>query len=86
MRVNTAPLITTIAILVGEKMDSNCLSISKECSRALGDMILWNTPVITSKYTWPTRHQYSFMQIFSDPKEMLEMKTLVHGYLGNKVS
>ena len=49
-------------------------------------MILWNTPVITSKDTWPTRHHYSFMQIFSDPEEMLETKMLVHGYLGNKAS
>ena len=45
----SATIITTIAILVGEKMDSNNLSVSKECSRALGDIILWNTPVITSK-------------------------------------
>ena len=82
----SAPLITTIAILVGEKMVSNNLSVNKECSRALGDIILWNTPVITSKDTWPHRHHYSFMQIFSDPEEMLETKMLVHGYLGNKAS
>ena len=41
----SATIITTIAILVGEKMDTNKLSDSKECSRALGDIMLWNTPV-----------------------------------------
>ena len=82
----SAPLIATIAILIGEKVNLNNLSISKECSRALGDMILWNTPFITSKDMWPPRHHYSFMQIFSDPKEKLETKTLVHEYLGNKAS
>ena len=81
-----APLITTIAILIGEKVNLNNLSISKECSRAIGDMIIWDTPVVTSRDTWPSRYHYSFMQIFSDPKEKLETKTLVHGYLGNKAS
>ena len=48
--------------------------------------MLWDTPVITSRDTWPSRHKYSFMQIFSDPEEMLETKMIVHGYLGNKAS
>ena len=68
----SATIIATIAILIGEKMETKEISVSKECSRALGDIMLWDTPVITSRDTWPSRHQYSFMQIFSDPEEMLE--------------
>ena len=48
--------------------------------------MLWDTPVITSRDTWSSRHKYSFIQIFSDPEEMLETKMIVHGYLGNKAS
>ena len=48
----SAPLIATI-----EKVYSNNLSNSKECSRAIGDMILWDTPVVTSRDTWPSRYQ-----------------------------
>ena len=46
----SAPLISTIAILIGEKVNSNNLNISKECSRAISDMI-WDTTVVTSKNT-----------------------------------
>ena len=82
----SATIVITVAILVGEKMDLEEINVSKECSRALGDIMLWDTPVITTRDTWPSRHQYSFMQIFSDPEEMLETKMVVHGYLGNKAS
>ena len=51
----SALLIATIAILIGEKVNSNNLNISKECSRAISDMILWDTPVVTSRDTWPSR-------------------------------
>ena len=82
----SAPLLATIAILIGEKVNSNCLTISKECSKALSDIILWDTKVITSQNTWPSRYYYSFVQLFSDPKEKIEAKALVHEYLGNKAS
>ena len=82
----SATIIATIAILIGEKMETKEISVSKECSKALGDIILWNTPVIMSRETWPSRHHYSFMQIFSYPEKMLETKMVVHGYLGNKAS
>ena len=60
------------------------MSVSEGCRKALGDIMLWDIPVITNGDTWPLRQKYSFMQIFSDPEEMLETKMIVHGYLGNK--
>ena len=54
--------------------------------KAIGDVILWDTPVITNRDAWPSRQKYSFMQIFVEPGEMLETKMIVHGYLGNKAS
>ena len=45
----SATIIATIAILIGEKMETKEFSVSKECSRVLGDIMLWNTPVITMK-------------------------------------
>ena len=82
----SVPLIDSIAILIGDKVNSNYLSISKECNKALSDIILWDIKVITSKDTWPSRYCHSFIQLFSDPKERIETKALVHGYLGNKAS
>ena len=80
------PLIASIAILIGDKVSSNYLTISQECNKALSDIILWDIKVITSKDTWPSRYSHSFIQLFSDPKERIETKALVHGYLRNKSS
>ena len=71
-------LMHTIAILIGEKVNSNNHNISKECSRAISDMVLWDTKVITSQNTWPSRYYYSFIQLFSDPKENLRPR---HWYM-----
>ena len=59
----SATIVATIAILICEKIETTGISVSKECSRALGDIMLWDTPVIKSKESWPSRHHYSFMQI-----------------------
>ena len=53
----SATIVTTIAILVGNKMDTEEISVSEECRRAFGDIMLWNTPVITSRDTWPFQTQ-----------------------------
>ena len=82
----SATIVATIAILVGNKMDTEGISLSEERRRAFGDIMLWDTPVITNGDTWPLRQKYTFVQIFSDPEEMLETKMIVHGYLGNKAS
>ena len=67
-------------------MNAEAMDIDERYLRAIGDVILWDTPVITNKDAWPTRQKYSFMQIFKDSEEMLETKMIVHGYLGNKAS
>ena len=82
----SAAIIATIAIIIGNKMNAEAMDIDERYRRAIGDVILWDTPVITNKDAWPTRQKYSFMQIFKDPGEMLETKMLVHDYLGNKAS
>ena len=82
----SAAIIATIAIIIGNKMNTEAMNIDEKYRRALGDVILWDTPVITDKDTWPTRKKYSFMQIFEDPEQMIETKMIVHGYLGNKAS
>ena len=81
----SAAVVATIAILVGNKVDTENIGISEGCRRALGDIMLWDIPVITNEEKWPSRQKYSFMQIFCDPVEMLETKMIVHGYLGNKI-
>ena len=70
----SAAVVATIAFLIGNKINTDEMSIDEECRKALGDIILWDTPIIASKDTWPSRRKYSFMQIFSDPEEMLEME------------
>ena len=82
----SAAIIATIAIIIGNKMNAEEMDIDERYRRAIGDVILWDTPVITNKDAWPSRQKYSFMQIFKDPGEMLETKMLVHDYLGNKAS
>ena len=37
----SAPLIASMAILKGDKVSSNYLTISQECNKALSDIILW---------------------------------------------
>ena len=64
----SAPLIASIAILIGDKVSSKYLTISQECNKALSDIILWDIKVITSKDIWPSSYSNSFIQLFSDPQ------------------
>ena len=82
----SAAVVATIAILIGNKIEKDGIQVSEECRRALGDIMLWDTPVIWNEFTWPSRQKYSFKQIFSEPEELIETKIIVHGYLGNKAS
>ena len=50
----SAPLIASMAILIGDKVSSNYLTTSQECNKALSDIILWDIKVIASKDTWPS--------------------------------
>ena len=82
----SAAVIATIAIIIGNKINTEAMNIYEKYRRAIGDIILWNTPVINDKDGWPTRKKYSFMQLFRDPEHMIETKMIVHGYLGYKAS
>ena len=82
----SASIIATIAIIIGNKMNSKEMNVDEKYRRAIGDIILWNTPVIKDKNGWPKRKKYSFMQLFSDPEHRIETKMIVHGYLGYKDS
>ena len=46
----SATIVSTIAILVGSKLDN---SIDAKFREAIGDVILWNIPVIKNKKDWP---------------------------------
>ena len=59
----SAAIVATIAILIGNKIDTDGMNVSEGCQRALGDIMFWDTPVITNGDTWPLRQKYSFMQI-----------------------
>ena len=67
-------------------MNSEDMSVEEKNRRAIGDIILWNAPVIKDKDGWPKRKKYSFIQLFKDPEHRIETKMIVHGYLGYKAS
>ena len=48
----SAPVVATIAILVGNKLKNE---VEKEVREAVGDMILWDVPIIKSRDDWPQR-------------------------------
>ena len=45
----SAAIIATIAILIGNRMNTEAINIEEKYRRAIGDVILWDTPVITDK-------------------------------------
>ena len=52
----SAPVISTIAILVGNKLKTE---VEKEVREAVGDMILWDVPIIKSRDDWPRRKKFT---------------------------
>ena len=59
----SATIVSTIAILVGNKLDIN---VDVEYGKAIGDIILWDTPVIKDKDGWPSRksiHSRCYLEI-----------------------
>ena len=79
----SATVVSTIAILVGNKLNNN---IDAEYREAIGDIIMWDTPVIKNKDDWPTRKKYSPNRLFENKEDLTETKMIVHGYLGSKAS
>ena len=51
----SAGVVATIAILIGNKINVDGMNIDEECRKAIGDVILWDTPVITNRDAWPSR-------------------------------
>ena len=79
----SATVVSTIAILVGSKLNS---SIDAKFIEAIGDVILWDIPVIKEKKDWPQRKKYLPNIIYENEEDMKETKLIVHGYLGHKAS
>ena len=77
----SATVVSTIAILVGNKLNNN---IDAEYREAIGDIIMWDTPVIRNKDDWPSRRKYSSNRLFENMEDMTKTKLIVHGYLGYK--
>ena len=45
----SAAIIATIAIIIGKEINTEAMDIDERYRRAIGDVILWDTPVITTK-------------------------------------
>ena len=79
----SAAVVSTIAVLVGSTLKNE---VSKETREAIGDIILWDVPVIKGKDDWPLRRKYSTKVIYENEEEEKNTKLIVHGYLGQKAS
>ena len=79
----SATVVPTIAILVGNKLNDNIDAVYRD---AIGDIIMWDAPVIKNKEDWPSRKKYSPNKLLENKEDMTETKMLVHGYLGYKAS
>ena len=51
----SAAIVSAIAILVGSKLKNE---VKKEIREAIGDIILWDVPVIKEKSDWPQRKKF----------------------------
>ena len=45
----SAAVIAMIGIIIGNKINTEAMNVDERYRRAIGDIILWNTPVITDK-------------------------------------
>ena len=79
----TAPIIATIAMLIGSKLKNE---VTKEVRESVGDMISWDVPIIKSMNDWPQRKRFTTKIIYENDEEEEKMKRIVHGYLGEKAS
>ena len=72
----SAAIIATIAILVGSKLNNN---VNIDYRKAIGDVIMWNVPVIKSKDDWPSRKKYLPKKMFENKEDLTKTKMIVHG-------
>ena len=62
----SAAVVSTIAILVGSKLRNE---VKKEIREAVGDIILWDVPVIKEKDDWPQRKKFSTKIVYENDDE-----------------
>merc|ERR1711872_30153 len=79
----TAPIVATIALLVGNKVRDN---VSKDVGLLISDIIRWDVTLIKQRTDWPKRKKFSSTMIYESIEEEEKMKRIVHGYLGRKAS
>ena len=51
----SAAIVSTIAMLVGSKLRNEG---KKEIRKAVGDIVLWDVPIIKEKDDWPQRKNF----------------------------
>ena len=73
----SAAVVSTIAMLVGSKLNN---SIDAKYREAIGDVILWDTPIVKEKEDWPQRRKYLPKILYESEEDMKETKLIVHGY------
>ena len=71
----SASIIATIATLVGSKLNDDVDITYRE---AIGDVIMWDTPVIKNNDDWPLRKKYVQKKMFDSREDLTEMKMVVH--------
>ena len=79
----SAAVVSTIAAIVGGTLKNE---VSKEIREAIGDIILWDVPLIKNEDDWPQRKKYSTKNVYDNEEDEKNTKLIVHGYLGQKAS
>ena len=74
----SATVIATIAVLVGNSLDNSTDKASRE---AIGDVITWDTPLISEDDKWPARKKYRSRGMYSSNKDFTETKMIVHTWI-----
>merc|ERR1712198_149078 len=62
----TAPIVATIALLVGNKVRDN---VSKDVGLLISDIIRWDVTLIKQRTDWPKRKKFSSTMIYESIEE-----------------
>ena len=57
----SAAIVSTIALIVGSKIGRE---VDKEIRENIGDIILWDVPLIKDENDWPKRKKYSTKNVY----------------------
>merc|ERR1711872_993375 len=72
----TAPIIATIALLVGNKVRDN---VSKDVGLLLSDIIRWDVILIQKKTDWPIRKKFSSTMIYGSIEVASKLNKIPYG-------